>query len=85
MRKAPIFAPGDRVAYSAGMLRSTMDYSWVTASRRGTIVKVHEPQISKTAGHYVALIWDDRPDHQATALSCNLTKVSRLAVDATVS
>lgn len=69
-------AIGDEVAYSAKWLRSCAIHTGPMPERRGQVVAL-EP----FGQHTMATIaWDD--GHTDTAITANLTRVSRLAADA---
>lgn len=68
------FSPGDRVAYSAKWLKSMGQFSGPLPALRGTVTSV-EPFGGRAL---IGVAWDG----PAKVLDCNLTLVSRIAIDA---
>lgn len=52
-----VFKVGDRVAYRAAFLRSIGDYSYDSASMRGTVVEV-DPKPFRPGVQYMKVQWD---------------------------
>lgn len=80
MKRAPVFQRGDRIAYSAAYLKSTVQVGGYAPKMRGTVTEVTST-VSESAGVYFTY----RPDGGAEdrmGLSCNFTLVSRIAQDA---
>jgi hypothetical protein len=76
-KAAKAFSPGDRVAYAAAFLKSTGQRTGWAPFARGTVTG------GQTFGGrvLVSIKWDDVADEK-NVLDCNLTLVSRIAVDA---
>ena len=76
-KAARTFAPGDRVAYAAAFLKSTGQRTGWAPCARGTVTggQAFGPRV------LVSVKWDDVAEEK-NILDCNLTLISRLAVDA---
>lgn len=72
-----VFNPGDKVAYAAAWLKSTGQQTGWAPRARG-IVQGSEPFGGRVL---VTVQWEGR-DKPIGVLDCNLTLVSRLAIDA---
>lgn len=78
-KKAPIFAVGDRIAYSVAHLRGTGQTTGPAGRMRGTVTAVMH-KVSPTAGVYFTY----RPDGETEdkgGLSCNFVSVARIGID----
>lgn len=68
------------VSYSASFLKSTGQIVGNAGALRATVTHVSGRDLSATAGRYVLFLDTDGREHGA--LACNLTLVSRIALDA---
>jgi hypothetical protein len=78
-KKAPVFEPGDRIAYSVAHLRGTGQTTGPAGAMRGTVTAVLH-SVSPSAGVYFTY----RPDGETEdkiGLSCNFVTVARIAID----
>lgn len=82
-----LFSIGDRVAYRAAFLRFLLDYSYASASRRGTVV---DPEAFPGDPHFVRIQWDDKHrvgagvgDGETTTIICtrNIIHADRIHLE----
>jgi hypothetical protein len=73
------FALGDRVAMRRRWLQSVMDYTYASASRRGTVV---EPPEGREAVHGFAYVQWDGWDHPVLINVTNLVHANRIHLEA---
>jgi len=77
-----MFKIGNRVAYRASFLRSIGDYSYDSASMRGTVVFVDPKPFRSGANQqqYLKIRWDYQ-DFDAGALSSNLILANQIHLE----
>ena len=73
------FQIGDRVAYKAAFLRSIMDYSHASASRRGTVVAL--TSVSKDLDLVDIEGWNGRGERNGRVLSSDLILADRIHLE----
>jgi hypothetical protein len=83
MRKLRVnqeLAIGDRIAYRAAFLRTIADYSYGSASRRGTIKGIERLYTSYDMPRVISVQWDDR-DAPSNVLECNIIRADRIHLE----
>jgi hypothetical protein len=78
-KAAPIFKPGDRIAYSVAHLRGTGQTTGPAGAMRGTVQSVSHT-VSKSAGVYFTYLPDGETEPRG-GLSCNFVLKDRIAID----
>jgi hypothetical protein len=80
MTNPVVFRVGDRVALRAAFLRSIMDYSHASASRRGEVIGI-EPMGKWQLVEIYGVQWAGDPKRSFKVLSCNLVHADRIHLE----